>query len=109
MVFDADVLGRRRTGDETYAGTCCASWPARAGAGIRLAAVTRHPELVPDGIEPVHLPAGSQELRMAWSLPRLLRRLRPALGHFQHALPLALPLPGRGHRPGRLVRARTRR
>ncbi len=25
---------------------------------------------------------------MAWTLPRLLRRLRPALGHFQHALPL---------------------
>ena len=26
---------------------------------------------------------------MAWALPRLLRRLRPALSHFQHALPLA--------------------
>ena len=25
---------------------------------------------------------------MAWSLPRLLRRLRPAVAHFQHALPL---------------------
>ncbi len=25
---------------------------------------------------------------MAWSLPRLLRRLRPELAHFQHALPL---------------------
>ncbi len=25
---------------------------------------------------------------MSWSLPRLLRRLRPELGHFQHALPL---------------------
>ena len=25
---------------------------------------------------------------MAWSLPRLLRRLRPGLAHFQHALPL---------------------
>ena len=30
---------------------------------------------------------------MAWSLPRLLRRLRPALAHFQYALPLALPVP----------------
>src|SRR5207302_6883940 len=29
-----------------------------------------------------------QELRMAWTLPRLLRRLRPQLAHFQHALPL---------------------
>ena len=25
---------------------------------------------------------------MAWSLPRLLRRLQPELAHFQHALPL---------------------
>ena len=25
---------------------------------------------------------------MAWSLPRLLRRVRPELAHFQHALPL---------------------
>jgi alpha-1,3-rhamnosyl/mannosyltransferase len=30
---------------------------------------------------------------MAWSLPRLLRRLRPALAHFQHALPLRCPSP----------------
>ena len=28
---------------------------------------------------------------MAWALPRLLRRLRPALAHFQHALPLRAP------------------
>jgi glycosyltransferase involved in cell wall biosynthesis len=26
---------------------------------------------------------------MAWTLPRLLRRLRPAVAHFQHALPFA--------------------
>ena len=25
---------------------------------------------------------------MAWTLPRLLRRLRPDVSHFQHALPL---------------------
>ena len=30
---------------------------------------------------------------MAWSLPRLLRRRRPALAHFQHALPLRCPCP----------------
>ena len=32
--------------------------------------------------------------------------LRPALAHFQHALPLGLPVPGRRHGPGPLVRAR---
>jgi glycosyltransferase involved in cell wall biosynthesis len=30
---------------------------------------------------------------MAWSLPRLLSRLRPVLAHFQHALPLRCPCP----------------
>ena len=30
---------------------------------------------------------------MAWSLPRLLRRLRPALAHFQYAIPPACPCP----------------
>ena len=94
VVFDADVLGRRRTGDETYAENLLRELaPLAPAAGIRLAAVTRHPELVPQGVEPVHLPAGSQELRMAWSLPRLLGRLRPELGHFQHALPLRCPCP----------------
>jgi glycosyltransferase involved in cell wall biosynthesis len=93
VVIDADVLGRRRTGDETHVANLLRLLPGLAGGELRLAAVTRRPDLVPEGVEPVHLPARSQELRMAVGLPRLLRRLRPALGHFQHALPLALPCP----------------
>jgi glycosyltransferase involved in cell wall biosynthesis len=93
-VVDADVLGRRRTGDETYVENLlrALSKPA-AAAGVRLAAVTRHVELVPPGIEPVALPARSQEVRMAWSLPRLLGRMRPSLAHFVHSLPLVSPCP----------------
>jgi len=30
---------------------------------------------------------------MAWALPRLLRRVRPSLAHFQHSLPLSCPCP----------------
>ena len=30
---------------------------------------------------------------MAWSVPRLLRRVRPAVAHFLHALPLGCPCP----------------
>jgi glycosyltransferase involved in cell wall biosynthesis len=93
VVLDADVLGRQRTGDETYVENLLRHLPQVGGADFRLAAVTRHPELVPEGVEPIRLGTGSQELRMAWSLPRLLRRLRPALGHFQHALPLRCPCP----------------
>jgi glycosyltransferase involved in cell wall biosynthesis len=94
VAFDADVLGRRRTGDETYAVNLLRELGGLvAGAGIRLVAITRRPELVPDGVEPVELATSRQELRMAWSLPRLLRRLRADLVHTQHAIPLRCPCP----------------
>jgi glycosyltransferase involved in cell wall biosynthesis len=92
VVIDADVLGRRRTGDETYVENLLRALPA-VGGGLRFAAITRSPELVPSGIEPIAFPGRSQELRMAVRVPLLLRRLRPALVHFVHALPLALPCP----------------
>jgi glycosyltransferase involved in cell wall biosynthesis len=92
IAIDADVLGRRRTGDETYVSNLLRELGRQAGE-LRLLAFTRHPELVPEGVEAVHLPARSQELRMAWGVPRLLRRLRPALAHFQHALPLGSSSP----------------
>jgi glycosyltransferase involved in cell wall biosynthesis len=93
VVLDADVLGRQRTGDETYVENLLRHLPALGGGEFRFAAVTRRPELVPEGVEPVRLSTSSQELRMAWSLPRLLRRSRPVLAHFQHALPLRCPCP----------------
>jgi glycosyltransferase involved in cell wall biosynthesis len=93
VVLDADVLGRQRTGDETYVRALLRELAAAAPADLRLAAITRRPDLVPDGIEPVELPARSQVTRMAVAVPRLLRRLRPALAHFVHALPLSSPSP----------------
>jgi len=87
IVVDADVLGRNRTGEETYVLNLLRRLP-QVAPDLELAAVTRHPELVPDGVRAVSLPARLQEARMAWSLPRLLRRLRPELVHFHHALPL---------------------
>jgi glycosyltransferase involved in cell wall biosynthesis len=86
------VLGRHRTGDETYVTQLLRELPAVA-EDLRIAAVTRDPSLVPDDIEPILLPARSQEARMAISVPRLLRRLRPAAAHFIHALPLTCPAP----------------
>ena len=94
VVFDADVLGRQRTGDETYALNLLRELGQLvSGAGIRLVATTRRPDLVPDGIEPAELAAGSQEVRMAWSLPRTLRRLGADLVHTQYAAPLRCPCP----------------
>jgi len=94
VVVDADVLGRQRTGDETYVRNLLRTLPAPAAeAGLRVAAVTRRPDLVPDGIEAIELGARSQELRMAWTLPRALRRDGAALVHTQYALPLRCPCP----------------
>ncbi len=87
IVVDADVLGRRRTGEETYVLNLLRQLTVVA-PDLEVAAVTRHPQLVPAGVRAIALPARFQETRMAWSLPRLLRRLQPQLGHFQHALPL---------------------
>ena len=107
VVVDADVLGRRRTGDETYVRNLLRTLPGPAAdAGLEIAAVTRHPELVPDGVLPVLLPARSQELRMAWTLPRTLRRLGAALVHTQYALPFRCPVPRRRDHPRPLLRAR---
>jgi len=95
VTIDADVLGRERTGDETYVRNLLRELtPLAAEAGIRFAAVTRRPDLVPEGVEPVKLRAGSQLVRMAITLPRLLRRLGADLVHTQYALPLQLPCPG---------------
>jgi glycosyltransferase involved in cell wall biosynthesis len=94
VAFDADVLGRQRTGDETYALNLLRELGRLApDAGIRLVAITRHPELVPEGVEPFELRARSQELRMAWTLPRALRGLGAALCHTQYALPLRASCP----------------
>jgi glycosyltransferase involved in cell wall biosynthesis len=94
VAFDADVLGRQRTGDETYALNLLRELGGLVQeTGIRLLAITRRPELVPAGVEAVELTIGRQELRMAWSLPRLLRRVGAELVHTQHAVPLRCPCP----------------
>jgi glycosyltransferase involved in cell wall biosynthesis len=92
VVIDADVLGRRRTGDESYVSALLAEL-AQLDHGLRLTAVTRRPELVPEGVEPVRLDARSQILRMSFGMPRLLRRLAPRLAHFQHVVAPGCPCP----------------
>jgi glycosyltransferase involved in cell wall biosynthesis len=94
VAFDADVLGRQRTGDETYALNLLRELGGLVSdAGVRLVAVTRRPDLVPAGVEPIELETRWQELRMAWTLPHLLRRLGADLVHTQYAVPLRCPCP----------------
>ena len=92
VVVDADVLGRQRTGDETYVRNLLRELGRLLE--LRIAAVTRRPDLVPDGIEPGERRTRVQELRMAWALPRSRRRrLGADLVHTQYALPLRSPCP----------------
>jgi len=89
IVVDADYLGRHRTGDETYVRELLRALPR----DLDVAAVTRRPDLVPDGVRAIELRARLQETRMVWALPRLLRRLRPDLAHFVHAVPPGVSCP----------------
>ena len=89
VVVDADVLGRRRTGDETYVRNLLRELaPLARDAGLRLGAVARRADVVPEGVEPVELATSLQELRLAWALPRALRRIGASLSHTQYALPV---------------------
>jgi len=94
VVIDADVLGRHRTGDETYIRNLLRELPPLADdAGVRIAAVCRSADLLPDGVEPLVLASTWQEVRLAWALPRLLRRVSAALVHTTYAVPVACPCP----------------
>ena len=92
IIVDADFLGRGRTGDETYVDNLLRALVPLKGE-LPIGALVREAALAPDGIEPVVVRAPAQELRMAWSVPRALRRVQPRLVHFVHALPPSLPAP----------------
>lgn len=88
VVVDADVLGRQRTGDESYVRELL------TGLGMLdlefdVGAITRFPDLVPPGIEALALPVPNQLARVGWALPRRLRRVRPDFAHFQYVIPPA--------------------
>jgi len=94
VVIDADVLGRQRTGDETYIRNLLRELPPLAEeAGVRIAAVARAADLLPEGVEPLVLETTWQELRLSWALPRLLKRVAASLVHMQYALPVSCPCP----------------
>src|SRR4051794_9827620 len=94
VTFDADVLGRQRGGEETMVrglldGLASIDLPFRVLAYVRDTAA-----LPPRGrVTPVAVPVGSNYARVAYALPRRLRRDRPDLHHGNYVLPPRLPCP----------------
>jgi glycosyltransferase involved in cell wall biosynthesis len=86
VVIDADVLGRERTGDETYVRELLTEL-GRLESGLQIGAVCREKALVPEGITPILLSGGNQIVRLSWGLPRLLKQISPRLAHFQYVIP----------------------
>ncbi len=83
------MLGRQRTGDESYVENLLRELRAARG-DLRIAAVVRDAGgRAGRASRRSQLPATSQVVRMAVRLPRLLRRLKPDLAHFLHVVPPA--------------------
>ena len=88
VVIDADVLGRARTGDETYMRGLLAAL-ATSVDDLDLWAATTRPDLVPSGITGVQLGGHGQFRRLLLDLPLALRRTQAALLHGNYFLPPA--------------------
>ena len=86
VVVDGDVLGRRRTGDETYVENL-----VRELAGLErrfdLGVLVRRAEAAPAGVRPLELRSGSQVARMTVGVPRFLARVQPSVVHFLYVVP----------------------
>ena len=100
IAFDADVIGRQRTGDETVATGLLTAIAARTDLDFQVLAYVRDATKVPEAITasgvvcPVAVDIGSNYRRVAVSLPARLRADRPALYHGNYVLPPGLPCPG---------------
>ncbi len=99
IAFDADVLGRGRTGDETYAAELLSALgslepPLRVAAYVRDAAALPDAATAKGVVFPVEVPVASNYLRGAVAVPARLRADRPGLFHGTYLLPPGLPCPG---------------
>ena len=99
IAFDADVIGRNRTGDETVAVGLLSAVARRDDLPFTVLAYVRDPDAVPEAItasgavRAVAVDAGNYR-RVAVSLPTRLRADRPALYHGNYILPPGLTCPG---------------
>jgi glycosyltransferase involved in cell wall biosynthesis len=86
VVIDGDVLGRHRTGDESYVENLVREL-GRLERSFDLGVLVRHAAAAPEGVRSLELPTRSQIARVAVGIPRFLRRVEPALIHFLYVAP----------------------
>jgi glycosyltransferase involved in cell wall biosynthesis len=86
VVVDGDVLGRHRTGDESYVENLVREL-GRLERSFDLGVIVRSAGAAPAGVTALELPARSQVSRMTARLPRFLGRIDPSLVHFLYMAP----------------------
>ena len=86
VVVDGDVLGRHRTGDESYVENLVREL-GRLERSFDLGVIVRRADAAPPGVRALELPARSQVARMTVGMPRFLERVEPALVHFLYMAP----------------------
>jgi glycosyltransferase involved in cell wall biosynthesis len=86
VLIDGNVLGRQRTGDETYVENLIREL-AGLDLGFRITVATAYPDRLPTGVEPLLLSGTRQAQRLLFRMPEVLRRIGPSLAHFQYVIP----------------------
>jgi glycosyltransferase involved in cell wall biosynthesis len=86
VVVDGDVLGRHRTGDESYVENLVREL-GRLERSFDVGVIVRHAAAAPDGVRALELPTRSQVARMTVGIPRFLKRVEPSLVHFLYVAP----------------------
>jgi glycosyltransferase involved in cell wall biosynthesis len=96
VLIDADVVGRRRTGDETYTINLLRELPDVAH-DLDLSCSLRHPSTLPADVEArverFALPVSSPYRRIPSAFPRLAARAGASLVHVQYFVAPRLPCP----------------
>ena len=96
VLLDGDVVGRARTGDETYTVNLLRSLPA-ADAELRYACSLRDPAALPSGVpatvERIRLDVASPYRRIPFTFPRLARSAGAAVAHVQYFVAPRMPCP----------------
>ena len=96
VLLDGDVIGRSRTGDETYTVNLLRALP-EAAPELRFACSLRDPSVLPDGVpesvERRQLDVSSPYRRIPFSFPALARAQGAAAAHVHYFVAPRMPCP----------------